>query len=463
MLVLVLGRRGELLNDPDTYLHVAAGQWMLAHHALPVADPFSHSMAGAVWVPHEWLAELVFALAYDGAGWAGVVLATALAFALAMGLLTRGLLDRFEPLTGLIATISAAIILEPHLIARAHALALPLMVLWARETIAARDRGRAPSWWLLPVLVLWINLHASALAGVVLALYLGFEAVVQATSDRAAEARSWGLFGGLSLLATLCTPNGVEGVLLPFRLSAMPVLQKSFVEWQSPDFQHFHPLDLWIAALVLGLAAGLRLPVLRLVVVAALLFGTLAHQRHADLLAVMAPLLLGRSLGADLAARMATPRPSPVARFMARLAMPAPAAGLGLAVVLALLLGGATLVVQPQRTHDDVTPDKALAAARAAGLDGNLLNDEGFGGYLIQQGVPVFIDGRVELYGDQFLATYLAAMAGREPELDDVLERHHIAWAMLAPGSVAAQTLDHRPGWRRIYADKVAVVEARAP
>jgi len=41
------------LNDPDTYLHIAAGRWMLAHAALPVHDPFWHSLAGATWVPHE--------------------------------------------------------------------------------------------------------------------------------------------------------------------------------------------------------------------------------------------------------------------------------------------------------------------------------------------------------------------------------------------------------------------------
>ena len=57
-----------LLNDPDTYLHIAAGRWMLAHAALPVHDPFSHSLAGATWVPHEWLAEIILAVVYDLAG-----------------------------------------------------------------------------------------------------------------------------------------------------------------------------------------------------------------------------------------------------------------------------------------------------------------------------------------------------------------------------------------------------------
>src|ERR1700737_5665820 len=64
-LARALAQPAALLNDPDTYLHIAAGRWMLAHAALPVHDPFSHSLAGAAWVPHEGRAELVLATVYD--------------------------------------------------------------------------------------------------------------------------------------------------------------------------------------------------------------------------------------------------------------------------------------------------------------------------------------------------------------------------------------------------------------
>lgn len=30
-----------VLNDGDTYWHIAAGQWMLAHHSVLSTDPFS--------------------------------------------------------------------------------------------------------------------------------------------------------------------------------------------------------------------------------------------------------------------------------------------------------------------------------------------------------------------------------------------------------------------------------------
>ncbi|HEY2132142.1 MAG TPA: hypothetical protein VGH36_04075 [Acetobacteraceae bacterium] len=63
-----------VLNDGDTYSHLAAGQWMLAHGAVPSTDPFSYSFAGASWVAHEWLAELLSALAFRLAGWSGLVM-----------------------------------------------------------------------------------------------------------------------------------------------------------------------------------------------------------------------------------------------------------------------------------------------------------------------------------------------------------------------------------------------------
>ena len=47
-----------LLNDGDTYWHIRAGEWMLAHRAVLRSDVFSYTMAGAPWHTQEWLAEI---------------------------------------------------------------------------------------------------------------------------------------------------------------------------------------------------------------------------------------------------------------------------------------------------------------------------------------------------------------------------------------------------------------------
>ena len=95
------------------------------------------------------------------------------------------------------------------------------------------------------------------------------------------------------------------------------------------------------------------------------------------------------------------------------------------------------------------------------GLKGPVLNSEGFGGYLTFRGIPTFIDGRAELYGNAFLDGYLAAERGDDPTLTALLARYGITWTLLAPQQGAVGRLDALPGWRRVYTDAEAVVHMR--
>jgi hypothetical protein len=457
----IAGQGRELLKDPDTYLHIAAGRWMLAHAALPAADPFSHSMAGTPWVVHEWLAELVLALVYDGAGWRGVVLITAACCALALALLLRRLLAQGEAMTSLLAVLGAGLLLEPHVIARPHLLALPVLAAWSGALIAARDGKRAPPWALLPLMTLWANLHGSFLAGLGLALYLGVEAALDpgAGVSRRAELRRWGGFATLATLAAGVTPNGIQTFLVPLRLMQATALRDSFIEWLSPNFHQFQPLELWLLALIFaGLGLGLRVPPLRLLFLLGLVHLALDAVRHNDLLAILGPLLLWASVGPQLAERVRAGGGTTLARGFAALARPAewPAAVLTVAILAAISLA---LPRYPAAPPDaPATPASALAAAAAEGLSGPVLNAQLFGGYLVFRGIPTFIDGRIEMYGEAFLRRYLAAADGDEATLVALLREYRIAWTLTEPQGLMAALLDRLPGWRRVYADRLAVI-----
>jgi len=115
--------------------------------------------------------------------------------------------------------------------------------------------------------------------------------------------------------------------------------------------------------------------------------------------------------------------------------------------------------------HDDqrVSPTHALAAAAAAGLTGPVFNAYGFGGYLIFAGIPPFVDGRIDLYGDTLMHEYVDAVSAKDQALSDTLEHHHIEWTLLEPQMAAVIELDHSSGWERVYADASAVVHRRVP
>ncbi len=459
-----LGSPPALLHDPDTYLHIAAGRWMLAHAALPSADPFSHSLASAPWVAGEWLGEVVLAAIYAASGWGGEVVVTAACFALTIGLLTGFLLRRMPPLPAAIAALAGAMLVLPHLLARPHVLALPLLVAWCGALLAARDDSRPPPWAALPLMVLWANIHGSFMFGLALAGFAAAEAVLYPSpgQSRGQEARRWAGFVAAAALAALITPNGLAGVLQPLRLIAMPALQSGFVEWRPADLVDFPALGLWLlGAAALAVLCRRRLAASRLVLLLGLAHMALAHVRHADLLGLIAPLALAGALGPALAAAMAPAAGSRLLRGAAALARPARLPAIALVLTLAVAASLPVLRHPPPRSGDAVTPDAALAAARRLGLSGPVFNSEAFGGYLIFSGVPVFIDGRIEMYGNDFLATYIAAEQGDAAALAALFDRYRIAWTLVQAEAPATAALDRLPGWRRAYADGVAVIHQR--
>ncbi len=466
-LVAVLRTLAEprsVLGDPDTYLHIAAGRWALVHRTLPIHDPFSHTMAGKIWIPHEWLAEVIMAAIYYGlAGWQGLVLMTAALFAVAMAILTRRLLRYGEPLSTAILAFATAVTLLPHLLARPHILALPVMVVWTAELFEARDAGRRPSPIILPLMTLWANLHGGYMFGVALTLYLAVEAVVfPGAQGRRREASGWARFFGLTLVASLITPLGLGGLLQPLRMVAMPAMLASVSEWQSPNFQGLQPLELWLlGAIFIGFSTGVRLPISRLLLLLGLFHLSLQHVRHADLLCIVGPLAIGASLGPRIAKLVRSDPPSVVAVLARRLAAPARPPALLLALGLCGVAGLAFGLQPLPRADSDSRPAAAVAAAGRMGLSGPVFNTESFGGYLIFNGIPTYIDGRFELYGDDFLKSYLKAVGGREPALTEALDGHGVTWTLLSPGEGAVAQRDHRPGWRRVYTDPVAVIHVR--
>jgi hypothetical protein len=128
---------------------------------------------------------------------------------------------------------------------------------------------------------------------------------------------------------------------------------------------------------------------------------------------------------------------------------------------LALVAAGLALLAAP-RPDPRITPDAALAAARARGLTGPVYNDYNFGGFLIARGVATFIDGRTD---QLFLGGFMSEVRRTEMSASDsgfarLIGRYGVRWALVQPESDASRHLDALSGWRRVYADAVAAVYA---
>ncbi len=301
MLALVLFSAG-VLGDGDTFSHIAAGGWMIDHRAVLRSDPFSFSKQGAPWVAHEWLAEVVMAAAFRGAGWSGVVVLTALAAGAAFFQLGRHLSRWLPAGAAMLLMVMAAACVTPGMLARPHILALPAFEAWVAGLFVARSRGRAPSWWLVPLMCLWANLHGGFMIGLALAVPLAVEAALAEPARWRLVAVQWGGFLVAATFAALLTPHGVSGLLLPFRMAGMTELS-GVSEWRPADFGSLGALELLIVVgLYMGLGRGARLAPLRLLILLGLLHLALQHARHLALVGIIVPLMVAEPLGAALAA-----------------------------------------------------------------------------------------------------------------------------------------------------------------
>lgn len=429
-----------LLNDSDTLWHIRAGQWMLAHHAVLRTDIFSYTAAGQPWHTQEWLAEILMALAFAG-GWPGIHLLFAACAALTAGTVAWFVRARVAFVPALLLVVLGLACVTGSLLARPHMLALPLLALWTAELTAARERGAAPRWWLILLMPLWANLHGSFAFGLALAGAFAVEAVWVSSAKSDAVLR-WGAFILTATASALLTPFGVAGLLFPLKLSAMQGLAH-IGEWQASNLTQLSPFLIALLALMAaGLTGRLRLEGPRLLILLALVWLALAHARHQMLLGVCAPILLTPALG-----RAAPARDTEPSRRFALLA----------AALIAVCAIGRLMLPVP-RGDGPMTPVTALAHVPRFVRETPVLNDYGYGGFLIWNGVKAFIDSRADLYGDLALRNYAAITQPDQDALAATLTYYHVRWTIFPADAPVVKLLDAMPGWHRYYQDKVAVV-----
>lgn len=427
-----------VLNDGDTYWHIRAGEWMMAHGAVLRSDIFSYTAAGNAWHTQEWLAEILMALSWR-AGWTGVHLLFAACAGLTAGVVAHFVRKRLDFTPALLTVVIGLACITGSLLARPHILALPLLAIWIAGLAGAREKDRAPSWWLVAVMPLWANLHGSFVFGLALAGALAIDAVLQQGKK---SAPGWALFLLAATAASIITPFGFHSLLFPFKLSAMQGLAH-IGEWQPSDFSRITPFAIALLAALFVLGRGqVKLPPMRLFLLLGLTWMALAHTRHQMLLGVCAPILLAEAFGQAWPAKGEK--------------QPALFAALAAGGLVALM--AARLAIPLARGDDAISPATALAHVPRFVRETPVLNDYSYGGYLIWNGVKPFIDSRADLYGDIFLRDYAAIISPDKDALAAALAFHHARWTIFPAGAPVVKLLDATPGWRRFYSDKLAVV-----
>ncbi|HEX7092023.1 MAG TPA: hypothetical protein VF192_18035 [Longimicrobiales bacterium] len=466
---------GALLNaDGDVARHIRLGEWMIEARAVIDRDLFSFTRAGEPFLDFEWLSQVIYAAAHRAGGLPAVAAFAGLLLGAAYALLYRFLRGQgVDTLLALGATVLGALCGMLHWLARPHLFSILATVLLL-GLLERPGRHR-----LVPIALLfalWANLHGGFLFGLILiALYAAGEAM-ESWLDRDAgtawrrRLRDHAAAFLVAAVATLANPAGPRLLAHVVSFFGDDVVLDATLEFRSPDFHEPHTWPLLLALLLVLAALALRrgrppLPWLLVILVTAAF--ALFAARNAALFGITAVPLAAMAVDADWR------RADPLARARRALAFGdaggrlGPWAAVGAALLLLLVLRGGEAWgrrLLPASFDPARFPVAAVAAARAAGLEGRIFNEFAWGGYLVYAWPEqrVFIDGQTDHYGADLVRDYLR-VAGLAPDWRAVLDRWRIEHVLVPARSRLRAQLAREPGWRIAYCDATAVLLTRRP
>jgi hypothetical protein len=449
-------------TDTDTWWHIRSGAYIVDHHAIPTTDPFSHTRFGRDWIDHSWGSQLVIYGAYKLFGGAGVPGDTGnIGLSVYMAILaTLGMVFVYKMCEGNVYVRAFSVVLgasaaavfwspRPQMFSfMLGALVLYLLHLYKREQV---DR----LWLIPPIMAVWSNLHGGfaigfifmvgSLAGEVIGNLFNSDDQDVVRGDRL---RKMLLVTVVSIPAVALNPYGVQMLGYPLKTVRIGVLQDFIQEWASPNF---HEPQSWpFIVLLLGVlaAAGLssrRIDWTDLALVTGTAFLALTAGRNIAVFAIAATPVLSRHVdiwltdrGWQVKQRRTLSKPMIIINWVL----------LGL-----VILGGLMkMVVALNETTVRKAQELYFPVEAAEFLDktpppGKMFNSYNWGGYLMfaAPDVPVYVDGRTDLYDDKFLRDYLKIAFLREG-WQAALDQQDIGFVAIEANSVLAAMLRTQPG-----------------
>jgi len=476
--ILIFVARLTKFVEPDFFMHLRIGQWIVENRMVPRTDVFSHIAQGQSWLDHEWLFQVFLYELYRLGGWVGLSLVRCTLLTCSYVILWRTcLLLKLSHGLSLALVIIAASMSMGSVEFRPQVVTYLLFPLFFHLSLRHFLGYRGWLWLMPPLMILWANMHGAFVAFFVLAVML----IVGEVGKNLLRLYGWELGTPtswrriltyvailfLTFLATAINPYGFEMLTFPFKVVQHDIFLEMIFEWMPPEFPFFTPfwvvlaafcvimlpnwrrVDLTHALLVLGwsyFSLSARRNIVLFGYVAVPFFGYYLV-RSGELLYEKGPLWLrGRKAALILPIIV-------IYGYAAYLVYAVADIGLN-SLVHEYGFGPHTDV--PHRTADFILRERPA---------GNMFNEYNVGGYLIYRLYPdylVFQDGRVDVYGPKKFWRYKVIESGNQLWRDAVKE-HNLGFFVLTYGGVKypeclAAQLYNDPDWALVHWDDTCMV-----
>ncbi len=245
------------ISDTDLWLHLKTGEYICHNKAIPKEDIFSFTKEHKPWIDHEWLLQATCHFIYKNFSFDGLLFLKSLIFMSAFFILLIGVYDKFMGLPALallflfIGTTLNRITLRPGLFS--------LFFIIIFLAILYKKRDNPLFLFILPVLqVFWVNIHGYFFLGHLVLAIFWIEEIISKKSLRRSILSPIGAVFFLSVIATFANPYFLKGALYPFFIFWDIITGKSkelfgfIMELKSPFKSEFVSARFYKAAIVIS-------------------------------------------------------------------------------------------------------------------------------------------------------------------------------------------------------------------
>jgi len=267
----------------------------------------------------------------------------------------------------------------------------------------------------------------------------------------------------LVTLSAIMTPYGIFSFTPTWIIMGMHMLAR-VQEWQAPNFSQ-SPIHLayLVSLFALMTAFGVKLQGPRIAILTAVAWLGFSYLRGFFIFLLTIPFVFGRPIGRQVAFLKPqgpdlSAHTDPVLRILRQNDRGISA----VFVVLALAASFFTFRSGDLQPPTSAAPRAAIDYVKRAQISGRVFNGYDFGGYLIFSGIPTFIDGRAELYGDAFLRKYFETIDAIDSRSAfRILDEYGIDWVILRPTVPLAKVLQSSEMWNNVYSDDTSTIFVR--
>jgi hypothetical protein len=423
-----------MLRDPGTFWHTRTGDLILKEGFID-KDPYTFTHGGNWWIPYQWLGEVVMALTYRLGGFDAQLLGAVTLLAAVFAWLTVRILN-----TGLNFVVVGAIVAlglaaaGSHFHVRPHLFTLTCLAVTA-ALLADCELSRislSRLLWLIPLYVIWTNVHGGLLGGLATLAIVFAGWVVFWQLGMPSPVASWRKVSLLALvflgcgLSMLVNPYGTDLVKTWRIIMDEPLLKKIIIEHRPLDISQSYAWPiLGLAAVYLFVLLGVRWREMQVTWLLPLVWlaQTIDRCRHASLFVVVTLVAIAAMWPAtrwaawlannrrDFYEPDAPPAQRPWwANYWLPVLLVATSLGLILASVSLPVIGAGWAQHDPKHWPVEVL-DAMKANEPKPGEPNKLFTDYTGGGFAIfhTPGYKVFVDDRCELFGGKWLDEFMKA------------------------------------------------------